>query len=136
MKKMIIADPIREMTAILAKVLGAEVEVSGTLFLAKKTRKLVIKSENSEFSFKMDCDISFKATQQSGITINHAEILLLPQELPIFLSALINHADPLPSNYSQRLVMEPNVYCLYLESRELPETFAERLATALKTIDC
>ncbi|MBT2570839.1 DUF1259 domain-containing protein [Planococcus sp. ISL-110] len=136
MKKMIIADPIKEMTVILEKALDAEVEVTSNLFLVKKIRNLIVKSDNSKFSFKVGCDITFQAMQQSGKTINNAEILLLPSELPVFLSALINHASPLPNNYSQRLVMEPDVYCLYLESRELPEIFAERLAAALKAIDC
>ena len=83
----------------------------------------------------MDCNITLQAHYLQSITHNKAEILLLPEELSLFSSALISHRLPLPTNYSQRLVMEANVYCLYVESRELPEEFAERLEAALKTIN-
>lgn len=131
---MILAEPIKDMTTILKNTLHAEVEIIGNLFLVKKLREITINSGNSSFSFKVDCDITFQVIQQQGMTHNKAEILLLPEELSIFSSALIGHDLPLPSNYSQRLVMEPNIYCLYMESRELPEEFAERLAAALKAI--
>lgn len=132
---MIIADPIKEMAVILQKALDAEVEVAGNLFLVKKLRSLVIQTDETKFSFKVDCDITFQTLQQPGIMLNKAEILLLPSELSVFLSVLISHVHPLPNNYIQRVVMEPNVYCLYLESRELPEAFAERIASALHAID-
>lgn len=132
---MIIENPLKDIALILNKALEAEVEVSGNLFSVKKIRELVIRSGTSSFSFKVDCDITFQDMDQQEITINKAEILLLPSELPQFLTALINHTHSLPNNYSQRLIMEPDVYCLYMECRELPEQFAERLASALKAID-
>lgn len=135
MRKMIIADPIKETIVILEKALETDVEVTGNLFLIKKLRNLIIQTGDTKFSFKVDCEITFQAMQQPGIMINKAEILLLPSELSVFLSTLIRHNHPLPTNYMQRLVMEPNVYCLYLESQEFPEIFAERLASALKAID-
>lgn len=133
---MIIANPINDMAAILKNALGAEVEVLDHCLSVKKTRNITIKSGDSSFSFKVDCDIAFHTTHQQAMTLNKAEILLLPEELSIFTTALISHGTPLPNNYSQRLVMEPNVSCLYMESRELPERFAERLAAALKAIKC
>ncbi|MDQ0427355.1 hypothetical protein QOZ98_000180 [Planomicrobium stackebrandtii] len=136
MKKMIIADPIKETAAILEKALEAEVKATGNLLLVKKLRKLTIQTDETKFMFKMDCDITFQAMQQPGLMINKAEILLLPSELPVFLSTLLNHPQALPTNYMQRLVMDPNVYCLYLETRELPGAFANRIAAALKAVDC
>ncbi|ANU10959.1 hypothetical protein A1A1_08114 [Planococcus antarcticus DSM 14505] len=132
---MILADPIKEMTMILEKALDAEVEVIGNLFSVKKFRTLVIQSDDAKFSFEMGCDITFQTMLQSKMTINKAEILLLPSELSVFLSALISQVNPLPNNYSQRLVVELSVYCLYLETQELPEPFAKRLAASLKAID-
>lgn len=132
---MITANPMNDIALMLKDALEEEVVVTGNLFLVRKLRELVIRSGTSNFSFKVDCDITFQDIHQQGITINNAEILLLPSELPQFLSALIKHANPLPNNYSQRLVMEKDVYCLYMVSRELPEQFAVRLAAALKAIN-
>lgn len=135
MREMILVDPIKDMTAILKNALNAEVEVIDNKFVMKKLREITVTSGDSSFSFKVDCDITFEGIHQQGATHNKAEILLMPEELPIFSSALISHRLSLPSNYSQRLVIEPNVFCLYMESRELPEEFAERLAAALKAIN-
>lgn len=132
---MMSADPIIEVSGILEKTLNAHVEVIGNLYMVKKQRHLAIRSGNSTLSFKMECEITFQDIYQQGKMLNKAEILLLPEELPIFSSALISHCTSFPSNYSQHLVMEPNVYCLHMESRELPGQFAERLAAALKAIN-
>lgn len=132
---MILADPIKEMMAILKDTLDAEVEMIDKIFLIKKMRELTVNSGDSSFSFKVDCEISFEGIHQQGKTRNKAEILLLPEELAVFSSTFISHRLPLPSNYSQRLVMEPNVYCLYMESSEFPEEFAQRLAAALNAIN-
>ncbi|WP_394120016.1 hypothetical protein [Planococcus donghaensis] len=132
---MITANPINDMALMLKNALEEEVVVAGNLILVKKLRELVIRSGTPSFSFKVDCDITFQNIHHQEATINNVEILLLPSELPQFLSALINHANPLPNNYSHRLVMEKDVYCLYMESRELPEQFAVRLAAALKALN-
>ena len=132
---MISADPIKDMSRNLEKALDSRVEVIGNLYLVNKQRDLAIHSGDSSFSFKVGYEITFQDIHQQGMMLNKAEILLLPEELPIFSLALISHGASLPSNYSQHLIMEPNVYCLYMESCELPERFAERLAAALKAID-
>lgn len=132
---MISAQPIETVAEILEKTLEAPVEVLGGLYVVTKQRDLAIKSGDCTMLFKIDNEITFQDLHQHGKMLNKAEILLLPEELPVFSSALINQGPPLPSNYAQRLVMDLDVYSLYMESRELPEQFAERLATALKAIE-
>lgn len=132
---MISAQPIKDISEILEKALDAPVEVLGDFYVVTKHRELAIQSADAALSFQMDYEITFQNIHQQGEMLNKAELLLLPEELPIFLSALISQGASLPSNYSQRLVMEQNVYSLFIESRELPKRFAERLAAALKAIN-
>lgn len=131
---MISTQPVKTVAEILEKILEAPVDVLGDLYVVNKQRDLAIKSGDFTLWFKIDYEITFQDLQQQGKTLNKAEILILPEELPVFSSALISQAASLPNNYTQRLIMEPNVYCLYMESRERPELFAERLASALKAI--
>lgn len=131
---MISTQPAKTVAEILEKILEAPVDVLGDLYVVNKQRDLAIKSGDFKLWFKIDYEIKFQDLQQQGKTLNKAEILILPEELPVFSSALISQAALLPSNYTQRLIMEPNVYCIYMESRERPELFAERLASALKAI--
>lgn len=132
---MISAQPIETVAEILEKTLEATVEVLGDLYVVNKPRELAIKSGDCTMVFKTDNEIRFQDLHQQGKMLNKAEILLLPEELPVFSSALINQGASLPSNYTQRLVMKWDIYSLYMESRELPKQFAERLAAALKAIE-
>ena len=132
---MISAQPIETVAEILEKTLEAPVEDLGNLYIVTKQRDLAIKSGECTMLFKINNEITFQDLHQQGKMLNKAEILLLPEELPVFSSALINQGASLPSNYAQRLVMELDVYSLYMESRELPKQFAERLAAALKAIE-
>jgi len=132
---MIRAQPIETVAEILGKILEAPIEVLGDLYVVNKQRELAIKSGDSTLKFKIDYEITFQHIHQQGKMLNKAELLLLPEELPVFSSALISQSASLPSNYSQDLVMNLDVYTLCMESRELPERFAERLAAALKAIN-
>ena len=131
---MISAQPVKTVAEILRGILEAPVDVLGDLYVVNKQRDLAVKSGDSTLWFKIDYEITFQDIHQQGKMLNKAEILILPEELPVFSSALISQGASLPSNYTQRLIMEPNVYCLYMESCERPELFAERLASALKAI--
>jgi hypothetical protein len=59
----------------------------------------------------------------------------MPEEYRLFFQTLMQHEIPLPTQYSQRLTTDFNIYCLKFESYEPPEHFAERLSAALKVID-
>ncbi|MGH2317895.1 DUF1259 domain-containing protein [Planococcus sp. SE5232] len=131
---MISAQPVKTLTEILENILEAPVEVFGDLHVVNKQRELAIKTGNSTLCFKIDYEITFQNIHQQGKMLNKAELLLLPEELPVFSSALISQSVSLPTNYTQRLVMETDVFCLYMESQELPELFAERFAAALKAV--
>ena len=132
---MISAQPIETVAEILEKTLEAPVEVLGDLYVVIIQRDMAIKSGECTMLFKIENEITFQDLHQHGKMLNKAEILLLPEELPVFSSALISQGASLPINYTQRLIMELDVYSLYMESWELPEQFAGRLAAALKAID-
>src|SRR5690606_26461151 len=132
---MISAQPIETVAEILEKTLEAPVEDLGDLYIVTKQRDLAITSGECTMLFKITNEITFQDLHQQGKMLNKAEILLLPEGLAVFSSALVNQGSSLPSNYTQGLVMELDVYSLYMESRELPKQFAGRLAAALKAIE-
>lgn len=115
--------------------MNTEIEISNGVWAAKKKRTFTIKSGRNRFTVTLELDISFSAFRVDGTALNKAEILLNPDEFPCFSSALRQHRISFPTNYSQRLTMNPGIYSVQLESREPPEEFAERLAYALHVID-
>lgn len=117
------------------KMMDAEIEWIGEECLIKKQTTLKICVNQSCFSCTLDLDISFKQLKEDGSAYNKAEIYLLPEEYPAFLQKLRGCPIPLPTNYRQRLVANPNIVCVYMESKEPPEHFAERLAAALEIVE-
>lgn len=115
--------------------LNAEVEVQGGECVIKKIRAINISSQNKNFNCVLDHDISFKNLKEDGTALNHAEILLLPEEVALFTNALQKHPISLPINYQQRVDINPNIVCIYLSSEETPEDFATRLSAAFNVIE-
>ncbi|HSI65831.1 MAG TPA: hypothetical protein VK947_00310 [Planococcus sp. (in: firmicutes)] len=115
---------------------NAEVDAANGQCEIKKTRALDICVGNSmKFSCTLDLDISFSALQEDGIAFNKAEIFLLPGEFTAFTSRMIEYPVPLPTQYHQRMVTNPQIVCLYIEAFEAPEDFMGRIAAALKGLE-
>ncbi|TWT13255.1 hypothetical protein [Planomicrobium sp. CPCC 101079] len=113
----------------------AECELLGSECLVKKQRSLTIPASSTYFQRTLDFDISFAKLKEDGCALNRAVIYLLPEELAAFAFTLIEYPLPLPSHYQQRVEAGPNIVCFYMESKEPPEDFAQRLSAALETIE-
>lgn len=126
---------IEEIAEKVGHLLDAETEIELDCCLIRKERTLQIQSNQHCFTCKLDLDISFKHLKEDGIAVNKAEICLVPEEFTDFLKILRSHPIPLPTDYSQWLEENPNLICVHMESKEPPEHFAERLATALQSLN-
>ncbi|TWT27171.1 hypothetical protein [Planomicrobium sp. CPCC 101110] len=113
----------------------AECELLENECLVKRQRSITIPANSAYFQCTLDLDISFAKLKVDGCALNRAVIYLLPEELPAFAFTLIEYPLPLPTHYQQRVEAGPNIVCFYMESKEPPEDFAERLSAALQTIE-
>lgn len=84
---------------------------------------------------KLNHSMGFERLQENGFAFNQAEILLLPEELPSFTSALHEHQFPLPNTHRQSQGRDPHLIVFFIESIEPPAQFAERLTMALHTLE-
>lgn len=112
--------------------MGTEVDMDTEFWQLKKKR--TIKSQKSSgvcVSWSLDLTVSFRLLHDGRKTVNEAEVFLLPEELPIFTRALIQHPILLPISYSQQLSIERGMHCIRLTSQEPFEDFAGRLSEAL-----
>lgn len=126
---------LQETANQVAMLLDAEIEVIEDTCLIKKKRLLNIHTDQNNFSCLLELDISFKNFKNNGDAFNTAEILLLPEELPAFISAWSSFDKPLPVNFKQHCETNPNIVCLHLETTECPKVFAARLSAALYAIE-
>nr|WP_251047951.1 hypothetical protein [Planococcus sp. ISL-109] len=112
--------------------MGTEVELNAEFWQLKKKRMIdVHRSLDMCVCWSLDLTVSFRIFRDDRKVVNEAEVFLLPEELPIFTQALIQHPILFPISYSQHLSMERGMYCLRLKSQEPFEDFAERLSEAL-----
>ncbi len=91
-------------------------------------------SANSYVNCSLDLSVSFSSLRDKEKAVNKAEVFLMPEEMPLFTKALIDHVIPFPTTYSQQLSKERGMYCVRLTAQELPEEFAERLFAALNVL--
>lgn len=126
---------IEEIAEKVGRLLEVEPEVNGDACLIRKKRTLEIHSSNNCAVYNLDMNISFEKLREDGTATNKAEIYLLPEEFTHFLKILEEHPLPLPTEYSQWLDGNPEIICMHMKSKESPVHFAERLATALKSLN-
>ena len=119
----------------VSALLDAEVESIGGTHAVKKSRTLYICNEKLCFACTLELDISIKQLRPDGKALNFAEILLLPEEVEAFTSALVENKIPLPTSFRQWTVVNPHIVAVNLETLEPPEHFAGRLAAALELVE-
>ncbi|ANU25505.1 DUF1259 domain-containing protein [Planococcus versutus] len=97
-------------------------------------KKRAVKWQHNATSYinlSLDLYVSFSSLRDKEKAVNMAEVFLMPEEMPLFTKALIDHVIPFPTIYSQQLSKKRGMYCVRLTAQELPEEFAERLSAAL-----
>ncbi|WKA56942.1 DUF1259 domain-containing protein [Planococcus shenhongbingii] len=119
----------------VSKLLDIEVETDSEICQFKKKRTAEAQRNSKVYvRWALDLKVSISSLENDGQAVNEAEIFLLPEELPNFTSALIQHSILFPTNFSQQLSMERGMYCIRIKSQESPINFAERLVGALKSL--
>lgn len=128
-------EQLEQLAEQVGTLMNAEVELQAGECLIKRKRTINISSHSKNFICTLDHDISFKNLKDNGKAMNRAEIFLLPSELASFMNALHWHPISLPTNYQQRMDVNPDIICVYLASEEAPEDFAARLSAAFNAIE-
>lgn len=120
---------------ILRSILDTEVEMDGDKYVIKKKRtaKLPAADDGGGGEF-LELDIYLECYQKNGTVFNRAEVFLLSDECEEFTETLIRHKLQLPTSYRQWQIGSSTIVCICMESKELPEHFAERLSATLEAI--
>ncbi|TWT09301.1 hypothetical protein [Planomicrobium sp. CPCC 101079] len=122
---------LKTVAETISLLLDAEIERTDGLWQIRKQR--LAKNTKNTFCM-MDFSLEVKSFEENGTAVNKASVYLLPEELPRFTSALWQHPISFPTTFSQKQTADHHLYCLHLETKELPQDFVERLADALQTI--
>lgn len=128
------ADPLAREAAKICKLMNVDVKLTSGIWSFRKKRKVAMKNKTSFFRCSLNMNVSFYGVQAGGPAVNIAEVFLLPEEVPVFTSALREKNLLFPTNYLQQMTMEQGMCCLQLESLEPVEHFVKRLFIAYRTL--
>lgn len=132
----VVVDSLAHVVEDIGKFFNTEVKFDTEVLEVKKERVAIVQSSsNIHMSLSLDLNVSLTFIDSGNETINKAEVFLLPEELPCFTRALIQHPIVFPINYSQHLSIKCGVYRVFLTSQEPPGNFAERLSEALRVLE-
>lgn len=127
--------PIDTAAQQVSILLNMEQNSEGERYVFSRTRTIEIGEEELVRTCLFDLTVSFKQYQNNGFALNQAEVYLRAEECEEFLSILIQHESPLPNDYHQWQEEKAGIVCMHMEATEPPESFAARLAKAIRHLE-
>lgn len=125
---------IDEIAKRFGEILGVEATPSEGMVEAPIPRNLEVTVQGRPFKSELEMEIHFEALEEDGTALNHAEIVLLPEEVPDFTIALGKNELPISALHNHWLYAEPSIMYLHVQSVEKPEDFAQKLANSFKVL--
>lgn len=125
---------IEEIAKRFGDILGVEAEPENGMVEASKPRDLEVTVQGRPFKSELSMEIHFESLEEDGTALNHAEIVLLPEEVPDFTIALGKNELPISALHNHWLFAEPSIMYLHVQSIEKPEEFAQKLANSFKAL--
>lgn len=125
---------IEDIAKKFGEILGAEPEVEDGMIEIEKERDLDVKVQGRPFKSELKMEIHSESLEEDGTALNHAEIVVLPEEIPDFTRALGKNDLTITALHNHWLFAEPNIKYLHVQSVEEPEMFAKKLAESIKVL--
>ncbi|QTM98948.1 DUF1259 domain-containing protein [Sediminibacillus dalangtanensis] len=125
---------IQEIAKTFGDILGVETEVEDGMCEAEKERDLDVTVQGRPFKSELSMEIHFESLEEDGTALNHAEIVVLPEEIPEFTRALGKNDLTITALHNHWLFAEPNIKYLHVQSVEKPEDFARKLSKAISVL--
>ncbi|WP_088006889.1 DUF1259 domain-containing protein [Indiicoccus explosivorum] len=113
----------------------AEAQADKGVVEAPISRDLSVTVQGRPFKSELDMEIHFEALEDDGTALNHAEIVLLPDEVPGFTRALGENSLTISALHNHWLYAEPAIMYLHVQSVEKPEDFAEKLKKSFSALN-
>ncbi len=125
---------IQEIAKTFGDILGVETEVEDGMCEAEKERDLDVTVQGRPFKSELSMEIHFESLEEDGTALNHAEIVVLPEEIPDFTRALGKNDLTITALHNHWLFAEPNIKYLHVQAVEKPEDFARKLSNAISVL--
>lgn len=78
--------------------------------------------------------ITFESLDYEGIALNLGEVVVLQEELPLFLRVLVKNNLIVSAIHNHWIFTNPTVLYVHFQSVESPQSFARKFAEAFKVL--
>lgn len=78
----------------------------------------------------MPAGILFESLDQNGQALNLAEIAILQEEIPAFMSSVVQQKLIVSGLHNHWLFINPQIMYIHIQSVESPLSFAQKMARA------
>lgn len=127
--------PLVQSATAISQIINIEVEWNSGKWHFSKEREVKLENSICGFRRSLEMEGSFYEIREGSLAVNLAEVLLFPEEVVVFTSALKQPNYLFPPTYSEHLTVGDGICCLQLESLEPIEHFMGRLLEAFRLLD-
>lgn len=100
----------------------------------EKERDVDVTVQGRPFKSELKMEIHSEAVEEDGTALNHAEIVVLPEEIPEFSRASGQNDLTITALHNHWLFADPSIKYLHVQSVEEPGKFIKKLATSIKVL--
>lgn len=113
-----------------AEALGGKSKVDEDICIVSFHRNFQATVQGKSSKSVIPADVLFESVDQSGNALNLAEIVLLEQEIPTFMQAVVQQGLIVSALHNHWLFTNPTIMYIHIQSVEPPVDFAQKMAYA------
>lgn len=98
-------------------------------------RNLHVTIQGRESKSALEAGITFESMDAQGNALNLAEVVVLQEELPTFIQALIEKGLVVSAIHNHWIFTKPSLFYVHVQSVEPPLSFAKKFAEAFHVLE-
>ncbi|WP_082234477.1 DUF1259 domain-containing protein [Halobacillus massiliensis] len=117
-----------------ARILNGTPKVNNGACSVELERNLNVTIQGRPSKSELHAEMMFESLDHNGNALNMGEIVLLEEEIPIFIKVLVKNGIIISALHNHWLFTNPVILYLHFQSVEPPLDFAYKTAEALHTL--
>lgn len=116
------------------EILNGKAEMKEGACSVEMKRHIPVTIQGRPVHSEIHTDITFESLDVQGNALNLGETVILEEEIPLFVHALVKSGIIISAIHNHWLYTHPKILYIHFQSVEPPLTFAYKMAEALKTL--
>lgn len=118
----------------VSQILHAKSKTNGGMCSVPLKRKMNVRMQGRKTNSVLGVNYTFESLDAEGLALNIAEVVLLEEEVPNFLYAIMQQGLIVSALHNHWLYTTPNLMYAHVQSIEPPAAFAQKLSNAFTTL--